>query len=93
MTRFNITLNRVLTCLWALNNLYGGEIIIPKLPSYRLCDPAKLLPKCKKKIVGLRPGEKIHEEMITSDDSLNTFDLGNIYSILPDHLISKLKVI
>ncbi len=87
MTRFNITLGEGINLvLWALKNLHGGEIIVPKLPSYRLCDLANAIdPNCKKEFVGLRPGEKIHEEMITSDDSLNTFDLGNIYSILPDH--------
>ncbi|NBU70249.1 MAG: UDP-N-acetylglucosamine 4,6-dehydratase (inverting) [Bacteroidetes bacterium] len=84
MTRFNITLQEgVNMVLWALKNALGGEIFVPKIPSYRITDVAKAIgPSCCQKIVGIRPGEKVHEEMITSSDSLNTIDLGNYYAIL-----------
>ena len=63
----------------------GGEIFIPKIPSYRILDVAEAIgPDCSKPIVGVRPGEKIHEEMITAADSLNTYDLGKYYVILPN---------
>ena len=85
MTRFNISLNDgVEMVLWAIENAWGGEILVPKIPSYRLTDVASALaPECHQKIIGIRPGEKIHEEMITSSDSLNTVDLGKYYAILP----------
>ena len=84
MTRFNITLQEgVEMVLWALQNALGGEIFVPKIPSYRITDLAKVIgPSCRQKIVGIRPGEKVHEEMITSSDSFNTVDLGNYYAIL-----------
>ncbi|MEL6737839.1 MAG: polysaccharide biosynthesis protein, partial [Pseudomonadota bacterium] len=67
-----------------LENAHGGEIFVPKIPSYRITDVAQAIaPECEIKIVGIRPGEKIHEEMITSSDSLNTIDLGPYYAILP----------
>ena len=85
MTRFNISLNDgVGMVLWAIENAWGGEILVPKIPSYRVTDVASALaPECHQKIIGIRPGEKIHEEMITSSDSLNTVDLGKYYAILP----------
>jgi len=85
MTRFNITLQEgVNMVLWALENAWGGEIFVPKIPSYRITDVAEAVaPECKKEIVGIRPGEKIHEEMITASDSYNTLDLGRYYAILP----------
>lgn len=85
MTRFNISLEEgVEMVLWALENAHGGEIFVPKIPSYRITDVAEAIaPECKQEIVGIRPGEKIHEEMITSSDSLNTVDLGQYYAILP----------
>ena len=85
MTRFNITLQAgVEMVLWALERAEGGEIFVPKIPSYRILDVAKAIaPECETVIVGIRPGEKIHEEMITSSDSLNTVDLGDYYAILP----------
>lgn len=85
MTRFNISLNDgVRMVLYALENAWGGEILVPKIPSYKLIDVAEAIgPECEKKIVGIRPGEKIHEEMITSSDSFTTYDLGKYYSILP----------
>jgi UDP-N-acetylglucosamine 4,6-dehydratase len=84
MTRFNISLAEgVQMVLWALENAAGGEIFVPKIPSYRIVDVATALaPECRLEIVGIRPGEKIHEEMITTSDSLNTVDLGKYYAIL-----------
>jgi UDP-N-acetylglucosamine 4,6-dehydratase len=85
MTRFNISLEEgVEMVLWALENAKGGEIFVPKIPSYRITDVATAIaPKCEQRIVGIRPGEKIHEEMITASDSFNTVDLGRYYAILP----------
>jgi UDP-N-acetylglucosamine 4,6-dehydratase (inverting) len=85
MTRFNITLQGgVDMVLHALLNAWGGEIFVPKIPSYRILDVAEAIgPECKKINVGIRPGEKVHEEMITESDSYNTFDLGKYYAILP----------
>jgi len=69
--------------LWALQNALGGEIFVPKIPSYRITDLAKAIgPSCRQKIVGIRPGEKVHEEMITNSDSFTTVDLGKYYAIL-----------
>jgi FlaA1/EpsC-like NDP-sugar epimerase len=84
MTRFNISLQEgVDMVLWALGNALGGEIFVPKIPSYKITDLAEAIgPSCKKPIIGIRPGEKIHEEMITSSDSYNTIDLGKYYAIL-----------
>ncbi len=85
MTRFNISLDEgVRMVLWALSNAKGGEIFVPKIPSYRITDVATAIgPECEQRIVGIRPGEKIHEEMITDSDSYNTVDLGDYYAILP----------
>jgi UDP-N-acetylglucosamine 4,6-dehydratase (inverting) len=85
MTRFNISLDGgVNMVMHALNNAWGGEIFIPKIPSYRILDIAEAIgPNCEKKVVGIRPGEKIHEEMITASDSFYTYDLGEYYTILP----------
>ncbi len=85
MTRFNITLdqgvNFVLDCL---KKMIGGEIFIPKIPSYRITDLAKAIsPNSKFKIIGIRPGEKLYEEMITSSDAINTIDCKNYFIILP----------
>jgi FlaA1/EpsC-like NDP-sugar epimerase len=85
MTRFNISLeDGVEMVMWALENAKGGEIFVPKIPSYRIMDLAKAIgPECAHPVVGVRPGEKIHEEMITESDSFNTLDLGRYYVILP----------
>jgi UDP-N-acetylglucosamine 4,6-dehydratase (inverting) len=85
MTRFNISLQEgVDMVLWALENAHGGEIFVPKIPSYRITDVAKAIaPDCEHRVIGIRPGEKIHEEMITASDSFNTVDLGPYYAILP----------
>jgi nucleoside-diphosphate-sugar epimerase len=84
MTRFNITLQEgVNMVFWALQEALGGEIFVPKIPSYRITDLAKAIgPSCRHKVIGIRPGEKVHEEMITASDSLNTVDLGSYYAIL-----------
>ena len=85
MTRFNISLQGgVDMVMHAIEHAWGGEIFIPKIPSYNITDVAKAIaPECKLEIVGIRPGEKIHEEMITSSDSYNTYDLGKYFTILP----------
>lgn len=85
MTRFNISLDGgVALVMWALNEAEGGEIFVPKIPSYRVTDVATAIdPEAAHDIVGIRPGEKIHEEMITSSDSPNTVDLGEYFAILP----------
>lgn len=85
MTRFNITLQEgVDMVLWALEHAHGGEIFVPKIPSYRITDLAQAIgADCQHPVVGIRAGEKVHEEMITSSDSMNTVDLGHYYAILP----------
>ena len=85
MTRFNISLQGgVEMVMHALENAWGGEIFVPKIPSYRITDVAEAVgPECEKPVVGIRPGEKIHEEMITSSDSFYTYDTGKYYVILP----------
>ena len=85
MTRFNISLqDGVEMVLWALNHALGGEVLVPKIPSYRITDVAEAIgPSCDKPVIGIRPGEKIHEEMITSSDSFSTIDLGKYYAVLP----------
>lgn len=85
MTRFNISLQEgVDLVLWALENAWGGEIFVPKIPSYRITDVAKAIaPKAEHRIVGIRPGEKVHEEMITVSDAPNTVDRGPYYAITP----------
>ncbi len=85
MTRFNISLQGgVDMVMHALEHAWGGEIFVPKIPSYRILDVAEAIgPDCEKKEVGIRPGEKIHEEMITESDAYYTYDLGNYYVILP----------
>ena len=85
MTRFSITLNQgvsfVIDCL---KKMYGGEIFVPKIPSYRIVDVAKALsPRKKIKIIGIRPGEKIHEQMIGFEDAPHTFEYDGYYKILP----------
>ena len=85
MTRFNISLQGgVDMVMHALENAWGGEIFVPKIPSYKITDIAEAIgPECDKPVVGIRPGEKIHEEMITASDSFYTYDLGKYYTILP----------
>ena len=85
MTRFNITLEQgVNMVLRAIDRAMGGEIFVPKIPSYRILDMAEAIaPNCETEIVGVRPGEKIHEEMVTSSDSYTTVDAGDYFVILP----------
>lgn len=85
MTRFNISLEEGIDMvLFAIEKALGSEIFVPKIPSYKLEDVAKAIgPNCKHEIVGIRPGEKMHEEMITETDSYNTIEFGKYYAILP----------
>jgi UDP-N-acetylglucosamine 4,6-dehydratase len=85
MTRFNISLlDGVKMVMHAMEHAWGGELFVPKIPSYRITDVANAIDEnCKQEIVGIRPGEKVHEEMITSSDSFTTYDLGKYYTILP----------
>jgi UDP-N-acetylglucosamine 4,6-dehydratase/5-epimerase len=93
MTRFTLTLKQsVEIVMWALMNSKGSEILVPKIPSYKIIDVAKAInPKNKIKIIGLRSGEKLHEEMITLSDSYNTYDLGKYYAIIPKDGIHNYK--
>ena len=85
MTRFNISLaDGVEMVLWAIAQAWGGEIFVPKIPSYRITDVAHAVaPQAEQRVIGIRPGEKLHEEMITPSDSFHTVDLGPYYAILP----------
>ena len=85
MTRFSIFLKEgVQMVLNAIKDGWGGELFIPKIPSYKIMDVVEAIaPECQKKIIGVRPGEKLHEEMITENDSFNTLDCGYYYVILP----------
>lgn len=89
MTRFNITLEEgVNLVLFALENMWGGEIFVPKIPSYRITDLAEAIaPGCHTEIVGIRPGEKLHEEMITETDALNTIEFDDYFVILPSMVL------
>jgi FlaA1/EpsC-like NDP-sugar epimerase len=93
MTRFNISLKEgVEMVLHALEHAWGGELYVPKIPSYKITEVAEAIgPECKKEIIGIRPGEKVHEEMITSSDSFTTYDLGKYYVILPQTPAWELK--
>jgi UDP-N-acetylglucosamine 4,6-dehydratase/5-epimerase len=86
MTRFNISLEEgVDMVFFALEHAIGGEIFVPKIPSYRITEVAKAIgPNCEHPVVGIRPGEKVHEEMITSSDSLNTIEAAKYYVIVPN---------
>ena len=85
MTRFNISLDGGVDMVFhALNEAWGGELFIPKIPSYKITEVAKAIaPNLEHRVIGIRPGEKIHEEMITASDSYNTYDMGKYYVILP----------
>jgi UDP-N-acetylglucosamine 4,6-dehydratase (inverting) len=84
MTRFNISMeDSIKMVLWSLKNSIGGEVFVPKIPSYNIVDLAKAVaPDCKIKYIGLRPGEKLHEELISTGESYNTIDLQKYYAIL-----------
>jgi UDP-N-acetylglucosamine 4,6-dehydratase/5-epimerase len=85
MTRFNISLaDGVQMVMNALAMAWGGELFVPKIPSYKITEVAKAIgPDCKHEVIGIRPGEKVHEEMITSSDAFTTYDIGEYYVILP----------
>ncbi|MBL7002231.1 MAG: UDP-N-acetylglucosamine 4,6-dehydratase (inverting) [Nitrosopumilus sp.] len=85
MTRFNITLQEgVNFVLQSLDKMWGGELFVPKIPSYKILDVAKAIaPNCKYEVVGIRPGEKLHEEMITETDALNSVEFEKYFVILP----------
>lgn len=93
MTRFNISLEDGCEMVfYAIDKALGGEIFVPKIPSYRIIDVATAIgPDCEQREVGIRPGEKLHEEMITSSDSYNTVDLGKYYAILPQSPVGYTK--
>ena len=93
MTRFNISLiDAVRLVSWSIKYLKGGEILVPKIPSYKITDVAKAISaKAKLKKIGIRPGEKIHEEMITSSDSQDTYDFGKYYAIIVPNFIKNYK--
>jgi len=101
MTRFNISIEEgVGLVFFALENAIGGELYVPKIPSYNILDIAKAIDKnCKIDVIGIRPGEKIHEEMISSSDSIYTYDIGDKYVVLPsfyssiDFLTSKFNAL
>lgn len=85
MTRFNILMKDAIKMIfYALENAQGGELYIPKLFSYKVVDLAKAIaPNSKINVIGIRPGEKLHEEMISASDSFNTYELDNYYVIIP----------
>ncbi len=85
MTRFNISLEEgVELVLYALEHAWGGELFVPRIPSYRITDVAEAIgPDCKRVNVGIRPGEKLHEEMITETDGLNSVEFERHFVILP----------
>ena len=91
MTRFNISLDDGVKMVdWVINNSLGAEIFVPKIPSYKILDLARAFKNNPKfKFVGIRPGEKLHEEMISKSDSNNTYDIGKYYLILPNEFILK----
>lgn len=93
MTRFNISLEDGCEMVFnAIENAFGGEVFVPKIPSYKITDVATAIaPECKQEVVGIRPGEKLHEQMITSSDSFNTYDLGRYYVILPQKTVFDLE--
>jgi len=93
MTRFNISLEEgVDMVLYTLEHAIGGEILVPKIPSYRITELADAIgPDCEKPIVGIRPGEKLHEEMITESDALNTIETEKNYLIIPSPMIGSVK--
>ena len=93
MTRFNISLqDAIKLVIWTLKYSYGGEVVVPRIPSYRLIDLVKAInSKPKIKYVGIRLGEKLHEEMISFNESRHTISLRNKYIILPEYDLNKSK--
>jgi FlaA1/EpsC-like NDP-sugar epimerase len=89
MTRFNITLqDGVDFVLQCIGKMWGGELFVPKIPSYKILDVANAIaPEAKQEIIGIRPGEKLHEEMITQTDAINTVEFGSYFVILPSTVL------
>ncbi len=87
MTRFSISLEEANELVYfAIQNSWGGEVFVPKIPSYNIMDVAKAIaPNAEHKVVGIRPGEKLHEEMITESDCFNTYEFDKYYVIGPSH--------
>jgi UDP-N-acetylglucosamine 4,6-dehydratase len=87
MTRFWITLPQAVDLvLYALENMDGGEVFIPKIPSMRVADLAEAIaPGAPRDVIGIRPGEKLHELLITSDEARHTIDAGDVYLVMPEH--------
>ena len=85
MTRFMITLESSVNLVWhAFDDMEGGEIYVPKIPSMKITDIARVVaPEAKQEVIGIRPGEKLHEQMIGADDSYSTYDYSDSYKILP----------
>jgi len=85
MTRFMISLDKGVELVWqAFKDMLGGEIYVKKIPSIKITDIANVIaPKAKHKIIGIRPGEKLHEQMISKDDSFSTYEFKDYYKILP----------
>ena len=93
MTRFTITLDEGVNMVLGFKNSLGGEIFVPKIPSFKIIDLVKLIsPSSKIKIIGVRKGEKIDEELITKSDSMMTYDLGEYYAIIADESQKNLKL-
>ena len=93
MTRFHISLKEAVDAIvWAVNNLQGGEILVPKLKSYNIMDLCKAIsPKSKIKFLGIQPGEKLHEDLITNHDAINTIELKKYFLVLKDKSLHKNK--
>ena len=85
MTRFMISLEQGVELVWhAFDDLVGGEIYVKKIPSMNICDIARAVdPDCEQKVIGIRPGEKLHEQMISTEDSPHTYEYPGHYKILP----------
>ena len=93
MTRFNILLKDSINLVeWALKNSFGAEVIVPKIPSYRIMDVAKSISNdCKIKVIGKRVGEKTHEEMISYEESYNAISIKDYFIILQNNNLKQLN--
>ena len=91
MTRFSISVEKAVEMVnWAIINSKGGDIIIPKLKSYNIIDLANAInTKWKKKIIGLRPGEKLFEELISVSDSEDCYDIGKYFILIPKNIVEQ----
>ena len=92
MTRFSISMEQAIEmAMWALQNLDNGQILIPKIPSYRIIDLANIFENCKKKIVGIRQGEKLHEDLITSAESEYAVETKKYFILYPNSTNKKIS--